>query len=268
MALDPFAAALDELADLEIPAAPSLSSSPGAQSAAPIDDAVLGLQGASPAAPRACAGLAASIGAATATGGAAVKCNRNAGGTGGKRFHVGSKLELAPLEETDGIPKVATAFISLAGRADGTGSKRKRDDTVVPITLWPQYTIQGEKGRFVVLSAYEKWVGAMLHSTKVRGGGVGRDAQSASSFRDLCKGFNASLRAMLRTALLEFNAQTAALIMDDDEDKDDDVKPTACQKNTHNTFWILYQKGRVRERRGGEAQAHNSEQRQTFHSIA
>ena len=71
-----------------------------------------------------------------------------------RRLHPRSHLREIPVEGD--IPEVATAFISPPFQSAD----------IMPISLWPQYTIDEQPGRFLVLSAYEKWVAAILHASR------------------------------------------------------------------------------------------------------
>ena len=156
-----------------------------------------------------------------------------------KRFHVSAKLSVAAVEQTAGMSMVATVFLKPADVESSCNvGKRKREEVMpTPVPLWPQYTIAGVAGRFIVVSSYEQWVVSMMHCVKVRNGGArgehGVNWRSGASFRDLNKAVSVSLRAMLRKSLEEVKAAKTHMFDDDD---DADSEPKIIDKRTNHTF--------------------------------
>ena len=111
-----------------------------------------------------------------------------------------SKLCNVSLGEDPATWSVAAVFFTdLSGAREEDGrSKRPRLADLQPVTIWPQYTIAGLDGIFVVASVAEPWLAAMLRTLRQRHEhGSAADATT----RILSRNLSASLRVLVRKGL-------------------------------------------------------------------
>jgi hypothetical protein len=66
-----------------------------------------------------------------------------------------------------------------------------------PITVWPQYTVEGIEGTFVVCSPSEMWMDVLLHTLRPKT----TTSISAKAMRSLVRGLQTAMRTVLRSGL-------------------------------------------------------------------
>ena len=97
---------------------------------------------------------------------------------------------LVPVTPMDAGTDVATLFVSTARSASDRPSLPKRQCATVPVTLWPQYNVPGQSGRFVLVSAWEPWVTRLINALR---------KGSDKTYRCIAKNFSALIRTLLRS---------------------------------------------------------------------
>ena len=143
-----------------------------------------------------------------------------------RRLHPSTKLQPVEPEAGRAITTVATAFIpvvpgdSAKGNSTGKGKRAHATEATAPVPLWPQYTIEGQPGRFLVLAASEKWVADTMWATRKHPKGRGTGVECAGTFRSWVQNVTDILGQMLRTAMAEVKATGATGFIDDEEDAD------------------------------------------------
>ena len=123
-----------------------------------------------------------------------------------------SKLERVDPGATSDEHRWMTVF--LQPRADAGPKRQRVAEDLVPVTLWPQYTVPTLSGRFIVFSPSEAWLAKMLQTLRLRSG----DPPS----RILIKSLWESIRVMLRRSLSDLKQGVTS--HDDDDDQYNDTK--------------------------------------------
>ena len=95
-----------------------------------------------------------------------------------------------------------------------------------PITLWPQYTVEGIEGTFVVCSPSELWMEALLHALRPKT----TTSNSAKAMRSLVKGLQTAMRTLVRIGLQQH--RKGGNPDDDGDSSDEGVEPK--RPNTRN----------------------------------
>ena len=99
-----------------------------------------------------------------------------------------------------------------------------------PITVWPQYTVEGIEGTFVVCSPSEMWMDASLHALRPKT----TTSNSAKAMRSLVKGLQTAMRTVLRSGLQQH--RKGGEHADDAESSDDGAAQTRPKPRNFSGF--------------------------------
>ena len=111
-----------------------------------------------------------------------------------------------------GVTASAWTTVFLQRRA-GTGACQKRPrgaGDVVPVTLWPQYTVPTLPGTFIVVSPAEAWLSRMLSSL--------RSFNGDPPMRTLARSLSTAVRVMIRKGFAGLKNAAADACQDSDDD--------------------------------------------------
>ena len=107
--------------------------------------------------------------------------------------------------------------------------KRRRTSDLVPVSIWPQYTLEHAPGRLVVVAPQEPWVMRMMNAIRCRA--------SEKSTRVLSQNLGQAIRVMLRKGLDERKCRSAAdAVADDDMSDDADPKERSAAHRNFSGF--------------------------------
>ena len=135
------------------------------------------------------------------------------------RAAITSKLKPVQPDEKPELNTYLTIFVSPStDRGSAPARKRARlsSANLVPVSIWPQYTISGVSGQFVLVTPSETWLSRMLQTMRCRNA----SKNAVNTTRTLVRNLWEALRVMLRKARANAPSLDDSDTLDDSSDDD------------------------------------------------